>query len=51
VSWFALPDLAEGLASNEHRAVVLDAARVTGRVPELLGLRPHLLATAQRSVE
>lgn len=29
-------------------AVVLDAARATERVPELLGLSPHMIATATR---
>jgi SAM-dependent methyltransferase len=45
---FALPDLAERLASGEGRAVVLDAARAVERVPELLGLGGHLLITARR---
>ncbi len=45
---FALPDLDERLADETDRAVVLEAARVIERVPELLGLRPHLLATARR---
>ena len=45
---FALADLEERLASPEARAVVLDAARALERVPELLGLSPHLLATARR---
>jgi hypothetical protein len=29
--------------------VVLDTARAIERVPELLGLSPHLIATARRS--
>jgi SAM-dependent methyltransferase len=45
---FALPDLDERLASEEGRAVVLEAARAIERVPELLGLGPHLLVTARR---
>jgi SAM-dependent methyltransferase len=45
---FALADLEDRLASPDRRAVVLDAARALERVPELLGLSPHLLATARR---
>jgi hypothetical protein len=45
---FALSDLEERLADPVGRAVVLDAARAIERVPELLGLGPHLLATARR---
>lgn len=45
---FALSDLADRLANPVHRDVVLGAARATERVPELLGLGPHLLATARR---
>ncbi len=45
---FVLPDLAERLDDSDGRAVVLDAARATERVPELLGIGPHLLATAIR---
>ena len=37
-----------GWPRPEARAVVLDAARALERVPELLGLSPHLLATARR---
>lgn len=44
---FALPDLEQRLANPDTRSVVLDAARVVERVPELLGLGPHLLATAR----
>jgi hypothetical protein len=44
----ALSDLEERLADPVGRAVVLDAARAIERVPELLGLGPHLLATARR---
>lgn len=45
---FLLGDLAERMADPLHRQVVLDAARATERVPELLGIGPHLLATAVR---
>jgi SAM-dependent methyltransferase len=45
---FALPDLDERLADETDRAVIFDAARAIERVPELLGLGPHLLATARR---
>ena len=31
--------------------VLLDAARALERVPELLGLSPHLIATARRPLE
>jgi SAM-dependent methyltransferase len=43
-----LHDLGQRLADPLDRAVVLDAARATERVPELLGIGPHLLATAVR---
>ena len=45
---FLLGDLDERMADPLHWRVVLDAARATERVPELLGLGPHLLATAIR---
>jgi SAM-dependent methyltransferase len=45
---FALPDLEERMADPGGRAVILDAARALEHVPELLGLGPHLLATARR---
>ena len=45
---FALPDLEERLASPEDRVVVLNAARKLSRVPELMGLGPHLLAVGRR---
>ena len=45
---FALGDLDQRLADPVGRAVVLDAARAVERVPELLGLAVHLLATARR---
>ena len=44
---FALPDLAERLADPADRAAVFDAARAVERVPELLGLSPHLLVVAR----
>jgi hypothetical protein len=43
-----LGDLAERLDDPVARAVVLDAARAAERVPELLGIGPHLLATGVR---
>jgi SAM-dependent methyltransferase len=45
---FALSDLEERLQDPTLREIVLDAARALERVPELLGLSPHLLATARR---
>ncbi len=45
---YLLGDLAERLGDPLGWQVVLDAARATERVPELLGLGPHLLATARR---
>jgi SAM-dependent methyltransferase len=47
---FALADLDERLADPLDREVLLEAARAHERVPELLGLGPHLLATARRAV-
>jgi SAM-dependent methyltransferase len=41
-------DLAERLADPVARNVLLDTARATERVPELLGLHPHLIATGRR---
>jgi SAM-dependent methyltransferase len=46
---FLLADLAERLDDPAERAVVLDSARALERVPELLGIGPHLLATAIRA--
>ncbi len=43
-----LGDLAERLADPGRRDVVFETARATERVPELLGVGPHLLATAIR---
>ena len=45
---FALSDLEERMAAPDLRTVVLDSARAIERIPELLGLSPHLLATARR---
>jgi SAM-dependent methyltransferase len=45
---FVLDDLDQRLADPLDRAVVLDAARALERVPELLGIGPHLLATTIR---
>lgn len=45
---FAIADLETRLEDELDRAVVFDALRATERVPELLGMGPHLLATAQR---
>jgi SAM-dependent methyltransferase len=45
---FAIADLADRLADPTRREVVFAAARAVERVPELLGLSPHLLATARR---
>ena len=45
---FMLHDLAERLADPMDRAVVLECARATERIPELLGIGPHLLGTAVR---
>jgi SAM-dependent methyltransferase len=42
-----LADLGERLADPEARRVILDTARALERVPELLGIGPHLLATAE----
>lgn len=44
---FLLDDLTERLADDEARRVVLETARALERVPELLGIGPHLLATAR----
>ena len=44
-----LQDLQRRLDDPADAAVVMDTARALERVPELLGLGPHLLATAGRS--
>jgi SAM-dependent methyltransferase len=45
---FAVADLDERRSNPYAWQVILDAARALERVPELLGLSPHLLATARR---
>ena len=45
---FALSDLEQRLLDPAQRDIVLGAARAIERIPELLGLSPHLLATARR---
>ena len=45
---FALLDLEERWRNAEDRERILDAARRIERVPELLGLGPHLVLTAAR---
>jgi hypothetical protein len=45
---FAFDDLRERLADPVARAALLDSARAVEAVPELMGLSPHLLATARR---
>ena len=46
-----LTDLDERRQSAEDWEVVLDTARATESVPELLGIGPHLLATCRRGIE
>jgi SAM-dependent methyltransferase len=43
-----LIDRGERMADPDSRRVVLDTARALERVPELLGIGPHLLLTAER---
>jgi len=45
---FALSDLERRMADPASRELVLETARAVERVPELLGIGPHLLATARR---
>jgi len=45
---FLLDDLGPRLADPQDRRVVLETARALERVPELIGIGPHLLATAHR---
>jgi SAM-dependent methyltransferase len=45
---FALGDLDERWEDPALREVLLEVARRVERVPELLGLSPHMLATARR---
>ncbi|HEY6309425.1 MAG TPA: hypothetical protein VIY52_01250 [Streptosporangiaceae bacterium] len=42
---FLLDDLADGMNHPDETAVVLETATALGRVPELLGIGPPLLAT------
>jgi SAM-dependent methyltransferase len=44
---FLLGDLTERLDDSVSRAVLLENARAVERVPELLGVGPHLLATGR----
>jgi hypothetical protein len=44
---FALSDLEERLADPDEREVLLASARALQRVPELLGIGPHLLVVAR----
>jgi SAM-dependent methyltransferase len=46
---FLLPDLSERMADPVAREVIMESARVLERVPELLGLGSHLLATGLRA--
>jgi SAM-dependent methyltransferase len=48
---FLLGDLAARLDDPDERAVLLDSLRAVERVPELLGVGPHLLATARRPAQ
>ncbi|MEP6641019.1 MAG: class I SAM-dependent methyltransferase, partial [Gaiellales bacterium] len=48
---FAVADLEARLADSRGRAIVLNAARELASIPELLGIGPHLLATARRPVQ
>ncbi len=45
---FALSDVEERFGDERLRHAMLDVARRIERVPELMGLSPHLLATARR---
>jgi SAM-dependent methyltransferase len=45
---FALADFAERWANPRKRAALFEGARRVERVPELLGLSPHLLLVARR---
>ncbi len=45
---FLLPDLRERMADPAARQVIMDSARAVERVPELMGLGSHLLATGLR---
>lgn len=45
---FLLGDLSARLADDDGRRVVLETARAAERVPELLGIGPHLLASGRK---
>lgn len=45
---FALADLDDRWGDDTERALVLDTLRALEAVPELLGVSPHILATARR---
>jgi hypothetical protein len=45
---FLLNDLSERMADPRARVAILESARAHERVPELLGLGPHLVATGLR---
>ena len=45
---FAFADVDERMDDPAERALVLDALRAVESVPELLGVGPHLLATARK---
>jgi len=47
---FLLGDLAERLDDPDDRRLLLDTLRAVEAVPELLGVGPHLLATARRTL-
>lgn len=44
---FLLDDLGDRLSDEESRRVLMETARALERVPELVGIGPHLLATAR----
>jgi SAM-dependent methyltransferase len=46
---FLLNDLADRMADPGAWRIVLDAARAVERVPELMGIGPHLMVTARRA--
>ena len=48
---FLLPDLGERMADPVAHGVIMDSARAVERVPELMGLGSHLLATGLRANE
>jgi hypothetical protein len=45
---FLLPDLRERMADPAARQVIMDSARALERIPELMGLGTHLVATGLR---